>query len=55
MTVTKKDAVAAGRTSVRDGRTFYFCSDGCKKKFDEGRRPETTPGAPARKAHGGIP
>jgi RND family efflux transporter MFP subunit len=55
MTVTKKAAVAAGRTSAPDGRTFYFCSDACKKRFDEGQRPASAPGAPARKAHGGIP
>jgi RND family efflux transporter MFP subunit len=55
MTVTKKDAVAAGRTSTRDGRTFYFCSDPCKKKFDEGQLPETAPGAAAKKVHGVTP
>jgi YHS domain-containing protein len=51
MTVTVEDAVAAGRMSTRDGRTFYFCSDRCKKKFDEA----AAPGVPAQKAHGVIP
>jgi RND family efflux transporter MFP subunit len=35
MDVSVKEAVAAGRTSQHQGRTYYFCSDGCKKAFDE--------------------
>jgi YHS domain-containing protein len=27
-------AVAEGNTLTRDGVTYYFCSDRCKKKFD---------------------
>jgi YHS domain-containing protein len=34
MTVRVKDAVAAGLTSERDGRTYYFCAEQCKKTFD---------------------
>ncbi|MFQ6092847.1 MAG: YHS domain-containing protein [bacterium] len=29
----KEDEAAA--TSVYQGKTFYFCSQGCKVKFDE--------------------
>jgi membrane fusion protein, copper/silver efflux system len=35
MDVDPKGAVAAGRTSVYEGTTYYFCSDGCKKDFDK--------------------
>jgi YHS domain-containing protein len=31
MKVKKKDATA---TSVHMGKTFYFCSEGCKRTFD---------------------
>jgi RND family efflux transporter MFP subunit len=34
MDVDAARAKAAGRTSVRDGKTRYFCSDSCKKQFD---------------------
>jgi RND family efflux transporter MFP subunit len=34
MEVDRGSAKAAGRVSTRDGRTFYFCSDMCKKQFD---------------------
>jgi YHS domain-containing protein len=34
MDVNVKEAAAAGRTSVHDGRTCYFCPDDCKQKFD---------------------
>jgi Cu(I)/Ag(I) efflux system membrane fusion protein len=33
--VSVKKAAQAGRTSVYGGRTYYFCSDECKAKFDE--------------------
>jgi len=36
MEVDRAKAKAAGRVSDRDGRTFYFCSDDCKRDF-EGR------------------
>lgn len=55
MTVTIKDAAAAGRTSTREGRAFYFCSDPCKKTFEERQLPETVPAATAKKAHREIP
>ncbi len=29
------DPETAAGTSVYQGRTYYFCSAGCKKKFDE--------------------
>ncbi len=29
------DPGKAAGTSVYQGRTYYFCSAGCKKKFDE--------------------
>ncbi len=28
------EAKAAG-SSTHQGKTYYFCSDGCKKEFDE--------------------
>ena len=34
MQVDEKRAAAAGRTLEHDGRTFYFCADACKKRFD---------------------
>lgn len=34
MDVTPQEAVAAHLTSRRDHRTYYFCSELCKKKFD---------------------
>jgi Cu(I)/Ag(I) efflux system membrane fusion protein len=34
MEVDEKKAVAAGRTSMYQGRTYYFCSDDCKRGFD---------------------
>jgi membrane fusion protein, copper/silver efflux system len=34
MDVDQKKASAAGKTAAHDGRTFYFCSDECKKKFE---------------------
>jgi YHS domain-containing protein len=27
---------AKARTSVRDGVTYYFCSEGCRKSFESG-------------------
>ena len=35
MDVEVKVAVAAGRKSDVAGRTYYFCSDDCKKQFDK--------------------
>jgi membrane fusion protein, copper/silver efflux system len=34
MEVDEKKAAAAGRTAVHEGRTYYFCADDCKKKFE---------------------
>jgi YHS domain-containing protein len=34
MDVDAARAKAAGRTTLRDGKTYYFCSDQCKKQFD---------------------
>jgi len=34
MDVDRDAAKAAGRTSVYQGKTYYFCSDDCKKQFD---------------------
>jgi RND family efflux transporter MFP subunit len=34
MEVDEKRAAAAGRTSEYEGRTYYFCADECKKRFD---------------------
>lgn len=33
----------AAATSVRDGRTIYFCSTGCKDRFDAGLGPRPMP------------
>jgi multidrug efflux pump subunit AcrA (membrane-fusion protein)/YHS domain-containing protein len=33
--VSVKKAAQAGRKSVYEGRTYYFCSDECKARFDE--------------------
>jgi len=35
MNVDEREAKAAGRTSVFQGRTYYFCSADCKQKFDK--------------------
>ena len=35
MTIDKAKAVAEGNTITRGGVTYYFCSDRCKKKFNE--------------------
>jgi membrane fusion protein, copper/silver efflux system len=35
MAIDKAKAVAEGHTITRDGVTYYFCSDRCKKKFSE--------------------
>ncbi len=34
MEVDERRAAAASRTSVYEGRTYYFCADECKKRFD---------------------
>jgi YHS domain-containing protein len=31
--IDQAKAVAEGNTLTRDGVTYYFCSDRCKKKF----------------------
>jgi YHS domain-containing protein len=38
MMIDAATAVAEGNTVTRDGVTYYFCSDSCKKKF--GAQPE---------------
>jgi RND family efflux transporter MFP subunit len=35
MDVDEAKAKAAGRTSTYGGKTYYFCAEGCKKRFDE--------------------
>jgi Cu(I)/Ag(I) efflux system membrane fusion protein len=35
MDVDESKAKAAGRTSERGGKTFYFCADVCKQQFDK--------------------
>jgi len=35
MTIDAANAVAEGHTTIRDGVTYYFCSDSCKRKFIE--------------------
>jgi len=35
MMIDASKAVAEGRTITRDGVTYYFCSDRCKRKFSE--------------------
>jgi Cu(I)/Ag(I) efflux system membrane fusion protein len=35
MQVSVEEAVAAGRTSEHRGRTYYFCSDGCRETFEK--------------------
>jgi RND family efflux transporter MFP subunit len=34
MEVDEKRTAAAGRTSEYEGKTYYFCADECKKRFD---------------------
>ena len=34
MDVDEKKAAAINRTTAHSGRTYYFCSDDCKKRFD---------------------
>ncbi len=34
MDVDEKRAAAAGRTSEYEGKTYYFCAEECKKRFD---------------------
>lgn len=38
MMIDQAKAIAEGNTLTRDGETYYFCSDSCKKKF--GSQPE---------------
>ena len=33
MIIDKAAAISAGHSLTRDGVTYYFCSDRCKKKF----------------------
>jgi Cu(I)/Ag(I) efflux system membrane fusion protein len=35
MMIDRDKAVAEGRTIARNGKTYYFCSDSCKRKFSE--------------------
>jgi YHS domain-containing protein len=35
MTVDESKARAANRLSQHEGQTYYFCNEGCKKRFDE--------------------
>jgi membrane fusion protein, copper/silver efflux system len=35
MDVDPKKATAAGKTVLHDGKTYYFCSDECKQKFEK--------------------
>jgi YHS domain-containing protein len=35
MTIDASKATAEGHTITRDGVTYYFCSDRCKRKFSE--------------------
>ena len=35
MTVDEKEAETAGLTSQQQGQTFYFCSPGCKREFEQ--------------------
>jgi P-type Cu+ transporter len=49
------DPARAAGASARDGETFYFCSQGCKKKFDAGARKEEAAAPPHVHAHGGEP
>ncbi|MCX6024213.1 MAG: YHS domain-containing protein [Chloroflexi bacterium] len=39
------EAQAAGK-SEHDGRTFYFCSAGCKQKFDQNPHQYGHPASP---------
>jgi YHS domain-containing protein len=33
MMIDKAKAIAAGNTFTREGVTYYFCSQSCKRKF----------------------
>ena len=46
MTVPPEQAAA---TSVRDGKTHYFCSAGCKERFEAGLPPRAMGGAAERR------
>jgi Cu(I)/Ag(I) efflux system membrane fusion protein len=51
MGVEEQAAAAAGLTSDYRGQTYYFCSDYCKKRFDQGahlfvKEPLEAPGQP---------
>ena len=35
MTVDEREADKAGLTSQHEGQTFYFCSPGCKREFEQ--------------------
>jgi len=35
MDINQQDATARGLTSEYQGQTFYFCSPGCKRRFDQ--------------------
>lgn len=35
MQVNEPEAAAKGLTSEHQGHTYYFCSPGCKRQFDQ--------------------
>jgi membrane fusion protein, copper/silver efflux system len=43
MEIDQPRAVFAGRQSEYEGKTFYFCSDECKRRFDRTPAPYTRP------------
>lgn len=51
MTVRPERAAA---TSVRDGKTVYFCSVGCKERFDAGLPPRAMGGAAEQRVSLGV-
>jgi Cu(I)/Ag(I) efflux system membrane fusion protein len=51
MTVDAAAAAAAGRTHAHGGRTYHFCSDGCREAFAAAPERFAGRGAPAGHAH----
>jgi membrane fusion protein, copper/silver efflux system len=49
MTIDKAQAIAKGHTLTRDGVTYYFCSDRCKRKFSS--QPEPYAALPSSGPH----
>lgn len=35
MQVNEQEAAAKGLTSAYQGKSYYFCSPGCKRQFDQ--------------------